>query len=283
MHPPHGPFPPPQESILSDNSSNVFMLNVWRGLWKRYGSFKRPPRFNPLHQAAVQYWLSSQVRVAVSEAAVGAADNYVVIAWRSETVAERELARCGSLLADSVSNVASVVQEAGQRGFVLTADIPAPANPCKQWHMYESGSDAAPRKAVGNLMRSGALKYDHSFPATDAGVLAIRDWLLATGARWFITCHRKEGGGDMVGGTALRRTNKCRSCFRDTSKYAAQIIATREKNGRASFTDVFGVSSKLLGISPDALGHANTSQSADDTFFAASPDGELFEHPDSIL
>ena len=135
---------------------------------------------------------------------------------------------------------------------VLISDLPGPSNPCRMWRTYrlsqprsqaaqgstvDVGRAAAAaamtttapnrtteadsqvrRKAVARLMHAGLAKYDEDHPMVDAGVLSIRDWLLATSAETYVTCSQSAAA--------------CGNCFRAQSKFVRRILEARARAGR---------------------------------------------------
>ena len=87
--------------------------------------------------------------------------------------------------------------------------MPAPANPARMWNDYGGGNSEHQKAAMATMIRAGFEKYDAAVYARaadllDAGVFSVRDYLLAVGATWYITCqgdhHAGEGGGGGGGG-----------------------------------------------------------------------------------
>ena len=83
------------------------------------------------------------------------------------------------------------------------------------------------------LVKAGLVKYDADHPRLDAGVLSIRDFLLATQAAWLVTCRGKSGG-------------ECRGCFRANSYFTKKIVDARRDAGRPSLTAWFSVTAADL-------------------------------------
>ena len=74
--------------------------------------------------------------------------------------------------------------------------------------------------------RSGLVKYDADHPGIDAGVLSIRDWILALHAHEYVSC---------IAGT----DTGCRGCFRGISKFVRRIIEARAQQGANNMTSWF--------------------------------------------
>ena len=255
-------------AIEGDPHRNMFLMNVWRGFWRPYGSFRRTPKFNPLHTAAVEGWLHRRLRVPLQLERTAANRSsllqrsslrYVAFGWRSETVPQVELPGCAASLARITASIVATARRGGAPGAVLVSDLPALSNPCRSWHVYEGTSDSVNmRNALEHLTDVGLLKYDADYGAVDAGVLAIRDWLLAVRAKRYVTCHEGLPGS----GGASRR---CRKCFRYNSKYVAQILAAREKSSLESWHDWFSVTAADLRLNRRFFGHGNNSVARDET------------------
>jgi hypothetical protein len=149
------------------------------------------------------------------------------------------------------ARVTRALATAGFRGAVLASDLPAANNPCPLWHQYAgSGSGVERRHALATLGKAGLVKYDADHAGVDAGVLAIRDWLLAVHARWYVTCHEGDGGATRGMAPASRwdstprrssAERKCRACFRSSSRYVERILQARRRMGRRSFSSWFSV------------------------------------------
>jgi hypothetical protein len=251
--------------IEGDAERNMFLLNVWRGFWRPFGTFHRTPKFNSLHTAAVEGWLHRRLRVPLQPVRTAANGSslpqrsslrYVAFGWRSETVPQDELPGCAASLARTTVPIVEAAHREGAPGAVLVSDLPALSNPCRSWHVYNGTSDKATmRVALARLTDVGLLKYDADYGAIDAGVLAIRDWLLAVRAKRYVTCHEGLPGS----GGASRR---CRKCFRYNSKYVAQILAAREKSSLESWHDWFSVTTADLRLSRGFFGLGNRSDAA---------------------
>jgi len=239
----------------------MFFMNVWRGFWRPYGTFRRAPRFNPLHTAAVEGWLHRRLDIPLRKAVGGelrqrSTLRYIAFGWRSETVPAAELPNCALQLAKQTLPVLSAAYKAGAPRAVLVSDIPALSNPCRSWHVYKGTSNDESRKsALGRLTDIGLAKYDDEHGTIDAGVLAIRDWLLAVRAKRFVTCHVGAPGR---GGAS----SACRRCFRHTSKYVAQILAARNKASRVSLVDWFSVTDMDLQLAAFSNHGFNSSEAS---------------------
>ena len=221
----------------ADVSRNMFLFEVWRGFWKPYGTFSRVPSFNPIHSKAVAAWVKARIGAPQPH-------EYAVFNWRSEGVSDARMPTCAKALGAKAAPIIAALLRNRKVGAVLVGDIPAPENPCRLWHVY-AGSSAEGgnrRVALETLQDAGMVKYDGDHVALDAGVLSIRDWLLAVNAKWYVTCH---GPGGSV-------QDECSACFRLDSKYVARILAARAKAGRASFTRWFKVTPAKLGLAAAA-------------------------------
>ena len=238
-----------ESELAGDARRNIFLFNVWKGSFAPLGTHaKRAPRFNDIHEAAVAAWISERLGVA--------APQYAAFHWRSEQVPEALLPGCAEALAKAAAPVIDAVRGPESVGAVLVSDIPADANPCKMWREYYAvNRDAsAPRRAVATLLAAGMVKYDADHPAVDAGVLSIRDFLIATRSHYYITCS----GGDPAG--------KCRSCFRADSKFVSRVLAVRRAARLSSFSRWFDLSTRALfslAVGPPALWVNRTQSSRD--------------------
>jgi hypothetical protein len=250
--------------LRADGRRDLFLFNAWRGFWARYGTLgglRGGPGFNPIHAAAVRAWLSARLdvggalRQGATDAAVGrktggggddadaAWDAYAVFQWRSETV-DRELVEpCAKTLSAKAKAALARLRASLRVGGVLTADLPSPNNPCASWHVYTGSAreNGARRKALASLGGAGLAKYDADHPGIDAGVLSIRDWILATGARWYVTCHSTSDPA------------ACKGCFRSNSKYVGRILDFRAASRRPSVTNWFSLRPDGLLTQPARL------------------------------
>jgi hypothetical protein len=99
--------------------------------------------------------------------------------------------------------------------------VPAPANPSRLWNDYVAGEGEKQKLAMEHMINNGFAKYDvfafNKVKSLDAGVLSIRDFLLAVDAEWYVTCQ-----GD------FRET--CRECFRSGSNIVMRIKMERDSH-----------------------------------------------------
>lgn len=250
--------------LRADGTRSVFLFNVWRGAFDPVDTYDQLPPFNPVHAAAVTAWLARSIAPdpAFPGAAARGFGRYVAWQWRSETVKQdihfkacaiklamvakeamrplkRDRARA-ALLKGNVS-IAALQSKGGfdtrkgngppaPRVSVLVADIPAPNNRCRLWGQYEQSFDGMAQRAVAKMMAPsvGMLKYDGDHPGLDAGVLAIRDFLVALEADWFVTCRGRNGA-------------ECLGCFRATSYFSKKLGDMRAARGKGSLFNWFGV------------------------------------------
>ena len=182
------------------------------------------PRFNPLHYTAVRLWVNSLV---------GVPGDYAAFQWRSEEVPPGRLDSCAATLARQVHGIfPSLIN----RSFLVT-DMAGPANPCLSWRTYKGGGDAQRRSAVARLLGLGMRKYDVTHAALDSGVLAIRDYILAAEARWYVTCapggdeESTDAAGARDADSTRVRTAMCRYCSRYHSSFVRRVIAARAGSG----------------------------------------------------
>ena len=212
--------------LKADPRRNMFFWNVWRGSFEPLGSHKKAPKFNEIHQAAIDAWLKDRLGLAASQ--------YAAFQWRSEQVPEANIYPCSVELARISRPVIDAIRGPELNAGVLIADMPSPNNPCMMWKEYHASNRnvSEHRRAVKKLTSVGMVKYDKDHPGLDAGVLSIRDWLLATQATYYVTC---AGTND-----------KCKSCFRAESKFIHRIVEARRQAKMSSFTRWFELTPKAL-------------------------------------
>jgi len=118
---------------------------------------------------------------------------------------------------------------------VLVADIPAPANSCRLWGVYAASHAEAARFGLAKLLAPtvGMLKYDEEHLGVDAGVLAIRDFIIAVEADWYVTCKG-------------RTASECYGCTRAISYFTRKIVEARAAASRKSFVNWFHVTADML-------------------------------------
>jgi hypothetical protein len=214
------------DELRADPRRNQFFWNVWRGAFEPLGTHKKAPRFNEIHEAAVDAWLTDRLGLAAVQ--------YAVFQWRSEQVEDAQIYPCAVEMARVSRPVIDAIRGPELNGGVLVADIPAPNNPCMMWKEYHASNrnTSEHRRAVRKLLGAGMVKYDRDHPGLDSGVLSIRDWLLATKATYYVTCAGTH--------------DKCRACFRAESKFIHRIVEARKQASRSSFTRWFDLTPKAL-------------------------------------
>ena len=159
---------------------------------RKYGTLPALPHFNPIHMLAVHAWLAHRLDVGgalvrgssggeqgASDASEEEArwDGYAVFQWRSETVNQRIMEGCARNMSKIAKKALGALRSVTRAGGVLAADLPAPRNPCAQWHVYAgsfSDGEGTRRRSLTSLMSVGLSKYDDDHPGVDAGVLSIR-------------------------------------------------------------------------------------------------------------
>ena len=164
---------------------------------------------------------------------------YTALHWRSEQVPEVRFPACAAAIATEAG--ALLPPPGTPRGpSILLADIPSPGNNCSLWGVYGENSGSTKRQAALKRLLSGAgmggrplHKYDADVVGVDAGVLSIRDLLLATHAQLLLGCGDELAGG--VGkkqlGSAKRghlTRETCGGCYRARSKFTAWMMQHAE-------------------------------------------------------
>ena len=196
------------------------------------------PPFNPLHAAALAAW--------------GRGRPTAVLQWRSAgaVTSVEVLAACGAHLSRVLARLPKLAPPAIAR--VLVADLPAPDNPCDVFHELDrtpalqaarrtlsSKFSAQGWRSLGTVLaEEGARNASATTLPTDAGVLAVRDALIASTAQWYITC---DGGW----AAPPERQSRCRECY-FASAYIHRTVLTREALGRESNLVVWDVHNHTL-------------------------------------
>ena len=256
-------------------SRTLFLAGVGRGFAYRYGTFATPP-FNPIHRIAVRAWLRSlntpqppkvtagnetvsPARLPTPTRSFGASNassnvpskvasvdfpTYAALQWRSERIPGGKISRCANKIANEAANYWQATERRGHAHHlrVLLADIPAPNSQCAMWSVYRVKSSGNPRLgAVQQLMKgtasSGPLhKYDAHALGVDAGVLSIRDVLLAVHSDSLLGCTQ---GGRSRGGRKGGKRGSCADCFRASSNYFRWILELRGMERTGTYHNVY--------------------------------------------
>ena len=200
------------------HSRSLFIAGAWRGFAFPFGSFG-PPDFNDIHLHAVAAWLGGGARPMLP------LPRFTALQWRSETVPGGRIPDCAAQIERGMRKRWRSPDTPTLR--VLLADIPAPNSPCAMWSVYRvaNNSSSDPRKAAVSRLMAGVggvplRKYDAEVTRVDAGVLSVRDVLLAVEAESLLGCARGGGG--------------CERCYRATSGFARWIRAMRKRRGKRS-------------------------------------------------
>ena len=225
-----------RRAFESDGRRNVFLFNVFHGFWRPPGSYDvgSPLLFNQIHQQAVTSWVLSKLEAP-------SPFQYAVFHWRRGAgLGFKELQRCTQRLKSYAGPVISAVRTSRYGSAVLLADIGAPERPCGG-----SGDPALPPDQRASLLKTlgsaSLVKYDSDHASLDGGVLALREYLLALNARWYVTCYGDE-------------SPVCKPCFSDRARGIGAILAARKASGRVSFKRWFGLTpSSVLAVNAMAM------------------------------
>ena len=212
------------EMLAADASPTLFFYHYYRSMFALYFEFPVVP-LSPWHTAAVAAYVRGPL----------AGPPYAAFHWRSEGVDFGALGKCAGELAGLATALLPAAFPPDGPGAVLLADMPAPANPARMWNDYANGNSAEQKGAMATMLAAGFHKYDAAVYAAaadaaaataggavthlDAGVFSVRDYLLAVGADWYITCQ-----GD--------HWETCHGCFRAGSNIVWRIKKDREAVGK---------------------------------------------------
>ena len=112
------------------------------------------------------------------------------------------------------------------------ADFPSPGNPCGSWDFEPGAEGTVARQAASAAAFPGWPKYDAQHWRLDAGVVAVRDVILALQADALFT---HEGEGEGGGAPApLSWADITAKCYFTTSNFVREIVTTRAVEGRVS-------------------------------------------------
>ena len=256
-----GPVQDPQQ-LLRDGVARASDADVFVILWHHRGETRfsgstgqipirelEPlPPFNPLIYVAARRWVHHELRA-------GAADErYGVVQWRS-IFHDKTLEACAEDMAASVSSLrgfqpdaAAASQHAAAtqsdvnasqpaavwppsipRRLALVADVPSLRNTCGVW----DARGASPRfaRASASFTGRGFARYEEQHWALDAGLVALREAVIASEADWFFTC---SGYLELAPGRRLPHgpSRACELCFYGGSMWIAEVILLRAKAGR---------------------------------------------------
>lgn len=119
---------------------------------------------------------------------------------------------------------------------VLLADIPAPNNLHPAWGDYVDGDNVLRRDGITAMLNAGFVKYDAwaleqlsakgDARQVDAGVLALRDYILSQRAQLYYSC---QGDHDA----------DCKGCFRSASNFIERVARDRRDEGKHVNLELF--------------------------------------------
>ena len=170
------------------------------------------------------------------EHAVLSSSRFAVVQWRSETLGTRRPG-CAREVAAFVGALRG--HQRGRPGgplpLVLVSDLPAPGNPCTPSFTYEdSALRGARRDPLSAFAHLGMLKYDAALLAAlrgggaggfiDAGVVALREYALATRAETYATCNLRFA--------PRHRGAACRRCSWGSEFIYRTVLARQRERGR---------------------------------------------------
>ena len=211
---------------------DVFVASWMRSKTHRFSDVKPLPPVHPAHVAATARWL----RAALPGGAAGGgshgswpAASYAVVQWRSETLGVRFPA-CASHVVSALEQLVGRLSQGSRRvPVLLVTDLSAPANPCGPSFNYGGGSGAAEDHlgAFANVSHL-LLKYDAALASTgrpplDAGVMSLREFMLAAQAEHYATCN----------GRFKRVGPLCSQCSW-ISEFISRVVVARTASGRKS-------------------------------------------------
>ena len=226
------------------------------------------PAFNALHYAPVRRWVAalagSSHPTPPQNSTRGDNDParrpYAVVQWRSETVSEAGFPACAAAVIDQTKILATTLGNAAEHNseswgsavtyvpvpLVVVADLmptaePGAPPPCRLSTHYHYGTDDVRTSAMSSLLAiPGAFSYPASQQAAggnlngsttiDAGVLAIRDYILALEAQSLITCLTRF--------SSVARSQQCSDCYW-TSEFVYRVVVHRAQLGRMTFPDLW--------------------------------------------
>jgi hypothetical protein len=239
------------EMLAADASPTLFFYHYYRSMFALYFEFPVVP-LSPWHTAAVAQYVRGPL----------GGPPYAAFHWRSEGVDFGALGKCAGELAGLATALLPAAFPPAGPGAVLLADMPAPANPARMWNDYANGNSAEQKGAMATMLAAGFHKYDAAVYAAaaaaaaatpggavvhlDAGVFSVRDYLLAVGADWYITCQ-----GD--------HWETCHGCFRAGSNIVWRIKKDREAEGKPVEFFWFDVGAADPSRVPESLRARNAS------------------------
>ena len=218
--------------------------DIFLGHWTRTpGNFLEKerstlPRFNQLHYIAARLWVKNVLRR-------GSPDTrYAVVQWRSVARDAAALEWCSG----RILNISSALQRSDNGTgnalldrLVLVADLPAPSNPCAVWD--HGAKDSFRRELAQRFITAGFAKYDEEHYYLEAGILSIRDMIIAAEANWYVSCSFMSSVSSPM----------CSKCFWYSS-YIAQVVRLRTAAGRPANLDFDNVNAS--NIVPAFLGNS---------------------------
>ena len=191
----HGSITDPQ-SLFHSGVELASQVDVFVACWQRQLTLRHNvpwkdqeglPPFNPVHYALVRHWVRNSVL-----GGPGTDDyRYGVVQWRSQSRTS-SVSWCASEMSRVVSGVPSLAatNSSSRKRMVLVADLPSWANEYGIWdnlraYSHEFGVRA---EAAEQFFKAGFEKYDNAHWRLDAGIVAVRDAILALEATWYFGC-----------------------------------------------------------------------------------------------
>ena len=201
--------------LAADAAPSLFLFSFYRGVFAEIFSYPAAPVAR-WHRAAAAAFARGPL----------AGPPYAAFHWRSEQAPASGFAACAATIAD-IAAAALAPVPASRPLAAIVADMPAPANPSRMWAEYRDDGADLQRAAMAHLLGRGFAKYDAALLAAsngtlvDAGVLSLRDFLIAVGADWYVTCQG-------------RHNEDCRACFRAGSNIVQRIRLARNARGASA-------------------------------------------------
>ena len=235
----------PPHSVRSAVEAQVDAHDVFVAYWIRHQPAKwsdkmtgggLPPRLveelpplNPLHYAAARAWVASATTGGRGDRRYGA------VQWRSQGKYDN-VDWCAQVMSGAVSALpglgpkpATAVPGPRSR-MVLVADVPSPANKCGIWDLTTheiQKTHAGITSAAKHFRDAGFAKYDDTHWDLDAGIVALREAVVAAEATWYFTCTHLGANDDRTD----RAVKICHKCY-FVSGWILEIALMRIHAGR---------------------------------------------------